>query len=87
MGSSTELYNLGWSEFDSSLKSAVKGLRSRGDFVDVTLAAGGRLFPAHKLVLSAASTLFLELLKVGLLKYWKLYLFKCENCCSACLSL
>lgn len=70
MGSSAQLYNLGWSEFDSSLKSAVKGLRSRGDLVDVTLAAGGQMFPAHKLVLSAASSLFLELLKVGSCKYW-----------------
>ena len=64
MGSSTKQYNLEWSEFDSSLKSAVKGLRSRGDLVDVTLVAGGKTFPAHKIVLSAASTLFLELLKV-----------------------
>ncbi|KAJ1525798.1 hypothetical protein ONE63_009001 [Megalurothrips usitatus] len=64
MGSSAQLYNLGWSDFDSSLKCAVKGLRSRGDLVDVTLSAGGKTFPAHKLVLSAASNLFLELLKV-----------------------
>lgn len=32
--------------------------------MDVTLSAGGKTFPAHKLVLSAASNLFLELLKV-----------------------
>ncbi|XP_026275326.1 protein jim lovell isoform X1 [Frankliniella occidentalis] len=64
MGSSTQLYNLGWNDFDSSLRLAVKGLRSRRDLVDVTLAAGGKTFPAHKLILSAASSLFLELLKI-----------------------
>lgn len=64
MGSSALQYSLGWINFDSSLKHGVKELRSRGDLVDVTLSAGGRSFPAHKVVLSAASSLFLELLKV-----------------------
>lgn len=70
MGSSAHLYSLGWSDFDSSLKLAVKGLRSRGDLVDVTLSAGGKSFPAHKLVLSAASSLFLELLKVSTIPFF-----------------
>ncbi|XP_034233645.1 transcription factor GAGA-like [Thrips palmi] len=65
MGSSAQQYSLGWSDFDSSLKHAVKGLRTRGDLVDVTLSAGGRTFLAHKVVLSAASSLFLDLLKVA----------------------
>uniref|UniRef100_A0A1B6EF13 BTB domain-containing protein n=1 Tax=Clastoptera arizonana TaxID=38151 RepID=A0A1B6EF13_9HEMI len=58
-----QLYSLSWGEFGNSLSSTVQVLRGHGDLVDVTLAAGGRIFPAHKLVLSAASPLLLELLK------------------------
>lgn len=38
-------------------------MRGHGDLVDVTLAAGGRSFPAHKIVLCAASPFLLDLLK------------------------
>jgi len=64
MGSSSQLYSLSWGEFSSSLTSAVQLLRGHGDLVDVTLAAGGRSFPAHKIVLCAASPFLLDLLKV-----------------------
>ncbi|XP_076380007.1 uncharacterized protein LOC117221623 isoform X3 [Megalopta genalis] len=63
MGSSSQLYSLSWGEFNSSLASAVQLLRGHGDLVDVTLAAGGRSFPAHKIVLCAASPFLLDLLK------------------------
>ncbi|XP_012537536.2 protein abrupt isoform X1 [Monomorium pharaonis] len=63
MGSSGQLYSLSWGEFGSSLASAVQLLRGEGDLVDVTLAAGGRSFPAHKIVLCAASPFLLDLLK------------------------
>ncbi|KAI4488423.1 hypothetical protein M0804_005271 [Polistes exclamans] len=63
MGSTSQLYSLSWGEFSSSLASAVQLLRGHGDLVDVTLAAGGRSFPAHKIVLSAASPFLLDLLK------------------------
>ncbi|XP_020289026.1 protein abrupt-like isoform X1 [Pseudomyrmex gracilis] len=63
MGSSSQLYSLSWGEFSSSLTSAVQVLRGHGDLVDVTLAAGGRSFPAHKIVLCAASPFLLDLLK------------------------
>ncbi|KZC04276.1 Transcription factor GAGA [Dufourea novaeangliae] len=63
MGSSGQLYSLSWGEFNSSLASAVQVLRGHGDLVDVTLAAGGRSFPAHKIVLCAASPFLLDLLK------------------------
>lgn len=65
MGSnSKQLYSLSWGEFGSSLASAVQLLRGHGDLVDVTLAAEGRSFSAHKIVLSAASPFLLEILKV-----------------------
>ncbi|KAG8230935.1 GAGA Associated Factor [Ladona fulva] len=60
---STQLCSLAWGEFGSSLVSAVQLLRCHGDLVDVTLAAGGRSFPAHKIVLCAASPYLLDLLK------------------------
>ncbi|XP_011501008.1 PREDICTED: uncharacterized protein LOC105364705 isoform X2 [Ceratosolen solmsi marchali] len=63
MGSTSQLYSLSWGEFGSSLASAVQLLRGHGDLVDVTLAAGGRSFSAHKIVLSAASPFLLDLLK------------------------
>lgn len=64
MGSTQQLYSLSWGEFSTSLSSTVQLLRGHGDLVDVTLTAGGKIFPAHKLVLGAASPLLMELLKV-----------------------
>lgn len=58
-----QLYSLTWGDFGTSLVSAVQLLRCHGDLVDVTLAAGGRCFPAHKIVLCAASPFLLDLLK------------------------
>lgn len=58
------MYSLSWGDFGSSLASTFQILRGQGELVDVTLSAGGRIFPAHKLVLSAASPLLMELLKV-----------------------
>ncbi|RZF41017.1 hypothetical protein LSTR_LSTR002649 [Laodelphax striatellus] len=53
---------LAWGEFSSSLASTVQALHVHEELVDVTLAADGRSFPAHKLVLSAASPLLMLLL-------------------------
>lgn len=58
------LYSLSWCDYSASLVSAVQLLRCHGDLVDCTLAAGGRSFPAHKIVLCAASPFLLDLLKV-----------------------
>lgn len=59
------LYSLTWGDYGTSLVSAVQLLRCHGDLVDCTLAAGGRSFPAHKIVLCAASPYLLDLLKVS----------------------
>lgn len=63
--SSNQLYNLTWGEYGTSLISAVQLLRCQDELVDVTLAAGGRTFHAHKVVLCAASPFLLDLLKVN----------------------
>lgn len=60
----SSIYSLTWGDYGTSLVSAVQLLRMHGDLVDVTLAAGGRSFPAHKIVLCAASPFLLDLLKV-----------------------
>ncbi|CAO1425238.1 unnamed protein product [Diamesa serratosioi] len=57
------LYSLTWGDYGTSLVSAVQLLRCHGDLMDVTLAAEGRSFPAHKIVLCAASPYLLNLLK------------------------
>lgn len=62
--SSGSLYNLTWGEYGTSLISAVQLLRCHDELVDVTLAAGGRTFHAHKVVLCAASPFLFDLLKV-----------------------
>lgn len=59
------LYSLTWGDYGTSLVSAVQLLRCHGDLVDVTLAAEGRSFEAHKIVLCAASPYLLNLLKVS----------------------
>jgi len=57
------LYSLTWGDYGTSLLSAVQSLRCHGDLMDVTLAAEGRSFEAHKIVLCAASPYLLNLLK------------------------
>lgn len=68
MGSN--LYNLTWGEYGTSLISAVQLLRCHDELVDVTLAAGGRSFHAHKVVLCAASPFLLDLLKVCVTRHY-----------------
>jgi len=47
------------------MSTGFHGLLSRGDLVDVTLAAEGRLLQAHKLVLSVCSPYFQEMFKMN----------------------
>ena len=65
MALQNSLYSLTWGDYGTSLVSAVQLLRCHGDLVDVTLAAEGRSFEAHKIVLCAASPYLLNLLKVS----------------------
>ena len=56
---------LRWNNHQSNLVSAFHDLRLGEDFVDVTLACDGRSLQAHKVVLSACSPFFRDLLKVS----------------------
>lgn len=58
-------YSLRWNDFQSSILSSVRQLRDVEDFVDVTLACDSCSFTAHKIVLSACSPYFRNLLKVS----------------------
>jgi len=54
---------LKWNNYQLSLTSAFKHLLEEEDFVDVTLSAEGQSLKAHKVVLSACSQYFTELLR------------------------
>ncbi|XP_044733902.1 longitudinals lacking protein, isoforms H/M/V-like isoform X1 [Chrysoperla carnea] len=54
---------LRWNNFQSNITAQFGTLRDHEDFVDVTIACGGRRFEAHKVVLSACSPFFKELFK------------------------
>lgn len=61
----TQHFCLRWNNYQSSITSAFENLRDDEDFVDVTLACDGNSLKAHRVVLSACSPYFRELLKVG----------------------
>lgn len=63
--SDTQHFCLRWNNYQSSITSAFENLRDDEDFVDVTLACDGRSLKAHRVVLSACSPYFRELLKVS----------------------
>ena len=59
------MHSLRWPDYHAALVSTFRRLREEEDFVDVTLACNGRKnFTAHKVVLSACSPYFKQLLKV-----------------------
>jgi len=54
---------LTWKDFNNIFNKEFNQLRESGDFFDVTLACEDGQIPAHKLVLSAASELFKQILR------------------------
>ena len=59
-------YNLRWQDYPESVVTSFRHLKEDGDFVDVTLACNSQQFTAHKVVLSACSPYFKNLLKVSI---------------------
>jgi len=53
---------LKWNSYQSSLTTAFKSLQQNENFVDVTLTSEGQTLRAHKVILSASSPYFRELL-------------------------
>jgi hypothetical protein len=56
-------YSLRWDRYQCHLVTAFESLLEHSDFVDVTLGSEGRKLSAHKMLLSACSPYFRELLK------------------------
>ncbi|XP_065214194.1 broad-complex core protein isoforms 1/2/3/4/5-like isoform X2 [Planococcus citri] len=54
---------LRWNNYRNSITTAFENLRDDEDFIDVTLACDGKTLKAHRVVLSACSPYFRELLK------------------------
>jgi len=60
---SDQRFSLKWNNYQAHLVSAFESLLGDKDFVDVTLGTEGKKLPAHKMLLSACSPYFRELLK------------------------
>jgi len=56
-------YSLKWNNYQNQLVTAFESLLAQQDFVDVTLGVEGKRLLAHKMLLSACSPYFRELLK------------------------
>uniref|UniRef100_A0A182TDT6 BTB domain-containing protein n=1 Tax=Anopheles melas TaxID=34690 RepID=A0A182TDT6_9DIPT len=53
-----QYYLLSWRGFHGNMCKGFHSLQRDGQMVDVTIAAGGKIFKAHKLVLSVCSPYF-----------------------------
>ena len=59
----SEKFLLKWNEFHGNISSNYKELRGDSDFSDITLACeGNQQFNVHKLILSASSQIFKEII-------------------------
>jgi len=61
MGS--EKFCLRWNDFETNISGSFRELRDDKDFFDVTLACGDEQIQAHKVILSACSPFFLNILR------------------------
>merc|ERR1719430_2394797 len=52
-----------WNNFEYNISEAFKDIREEKDFFDVTLACGDEQIKAHKVILSACSPFFKNILK------------------------
>jgi len=60
---STEKFCLRWNDFESNISVAFRELRDDKDFFDVTLACDDEQISAHKVILSACSPFFRNILR------------------------
>ena len=72
MGS--EKFCLRWNDFESNISSAFRELRDDKDFFDVTLACEDEQIQAHKVILSACSQFFRNILRRNSHQHPLLYL-------------
>ena len=60
---SSEKFCLRWNDFENNISSAFRELRDDKDFFDVTLACDDEQIQAHKVILSACSPFFRNILR------------------------
>ena len=60
---SSEKFCLKWNDFEANITSAFRDLKDEKDFFDVTIACGDDQVQAHKVILSACSPFFKNLLR------------------------
>jgi len=60
---SNEKFCLRWNDFETNISTAFRELRDDKDFFDVTLACNGDQIQAHKVILSACSPFFRNILR------------------------
>ena len=56
-------FSLNWKDFETNMSTAFKELREEKDFFDVTIACEDSQIQAHKVILSACSTFFRNILR------------------------
>ncbi|XP_018022057.1 protein tramtrack, beta isoform isoform X2 [Hyalella azteca] len=69
-----EILSLKWNKHNSTFLEVLSILRDQEAFVDVTLACGGKIFPAHKFILSTCSDYFKQMFAVNPDKHPIVYL-------------
>ena len=60
---SSDKFRLWWNDFESNVSSAFRDLREEKEFLDVTLACEDSQVEAHKVILSACSPFFKNILR------------------------
>jgi len=58
-----EKFDLRWNDFEKNIVSAYKGLRSDQDFFDCSLICSGQTFKAHRVIISACSPVFRQMIR------------------------
>merc|ERR1712096_589869 len=71
---SSEKFCLRWNDFQANISEAFNEIRDEKDFFDVTLACGNEQVQAHKLILSACSPFFRNILRSNPHQHPLLYL-------------
>ena len=61
--SSSEKFCLKWNEFEKNISFALRDFKEEKDFYDVTLACEDKQVEAHKIIISACSPFFKNILK------------------------
>ena len=62
----SQKFCLKWNNFQNSVTSVFENLRQDEELVDITLCCEGQKIKAHRMMLSACSPYFRDLLKVSL---------------------